>query len=184
MFTILTLLGHSGENFERLYSQLRPMVDRWIVVLDQGMEFNAPGATIVRALLPNGPDFGSLRNQGLAAAQGGWVLHLDSDEWFSRMQLDFLRRFVMPRIDSDVDCIKLPRRNISPEGDWLGWPDMRPCLHQAKLDVFWLGKVEEWPQNVTKIAGVDDDSLAILHLQLDRKARELAHDLRQAVLNS
>ena len=182
MLSILTLFGHSPDNVALLYSELHTHVDRWVFVVDHGMV--APsGATVVQACPGVVYDFGALRNQGLAELKEcPWVLHLDSDEWFSALQLSALVALLRGAPD-EVDCVKLPRRNVQIGRDWVGWPDERPCVHRGDRGIAWSGKVEEWPQGVKKMVTAADASMAILHLQLDTAARDVANAARASAMS-
>lgn len=177
MLTIVTLLGHSRDNLVRLVTELRHMVADWVVVCDNGLE--APELTRgFWADKTDGFDAGAMRRLAMEQVHTDWVFHLDSDEWYSPLQLNTLLH-TLKTCPKEVDCIKLPRRNIEPSGDWIGWPDARPCVHRNKKYIFWQGRLEEWPMGCKQMQQIEDVSSAILHLHLDTAARNIMTEARK-----
>jgi hypothetical protein len=119
-----------------------------------------------------------MRNLGLMRLETDWVLHLDSDEWLSSMQLAYIRGLI-DMAPPETNCIHLPRRNVRVDADWVGWPDTRPVLHRKGL--LWQNRLEEWPVGNMNDIRIDDPSLAILHLQIDPTARRIAALSREEV---
>ena len=184
MLTILTLVGHSEENFERLRAELREVVTDWVLVMDNECQ-PPPDYRYVRTTEETRLNFGAMRNQGLALVKTPWVFHLDSDEWYSEVQMRALLS-ILGELDENVDCLMLPRRNVGLTGDWLGWPDTRPVVHRADKGILWEGAVEEWPKPLEKVVMCTTPSSAILHMQLNMEVRQLVAQRRMeisAVLN-
>jgi len=171
MLTIVTLFGHSRGNLERLVRELRHMVEDWVVVLDKGME-PVELAHCFKWESTEGFDAGAMRRFAMEKVHTQWVMHLDSDEWYSPLQLHTIIN-TMKTCPKDVDCIKLPRRNVEPTGDWIGWPDNRPMIHRNATYISWRGRVEEWPTGIKCAQEINDVSAAILHLHLDSVARDV-----------
>ena len=176
MLTIVTLFGHSRDNLVRLVGELRHMVSDWVVLLDKGME-PVELCHCFPAVHEDGFDAGALRRQALAHVHTQWVLHLDSDEWYTALQLTAIVQ-TMKTCPKEVDCIKLPRRNIETNADWVGWPDLRPVVHRNAAHIFWRGRVEEWPTGAKRMESVMDAGAAILHLHLDVAARNVMAEAR------
>lgn len=175
--TILTILGHSVNPFRRLVDELRPIVEDWVVVHNPEIKVTDFPVIAVKDDLPNHWDASHLRNLGLEKVKSKWVLHLDSDEWLSRWQLKKLEAVIA--VNEDIDCWKLPRRNVRPDDDWVGWPDDRPVLHRADTGIRWRNRVEEWPGDVKKMMALPFTSdYTILHLQTEYMARVMAMDRR------
>jgi len=184
MLTILTLVGHSEENFERLRTELRDCVDDWVLVMDNDI-VPPPDYRYVCTDEVTRLNFGAMRNQGLELVKTKWVMHLDSDEWYSALQMNSMLA-ILRELDDEVDCLFLPRRNVGLSGDWLGWPDTRPVVHRADRGIRWKGVVEEWPEPLKKSAMATSPSSALLHMQLDIGVRHMVAGRRAeigAVLN-
>lgn len=178
---LVTLLGHSVDNFRRLYHELRPAADSWRVVHSADMpaelSIDCSFCTYMLDVLPDGWDAGRLRTQAVQNSSGvDWFFHIDSDEWMTRGQL-FRLRESLQHVDAKYTVVHIPRRNVGPPGDWLGWPDLRPMVHRPGIT--WHGRVEEYVTDNLHMVALDAvPDNALLHLQFDRDTRLLAQARR------
>ena len=119
--TVVILTWNSGRTLQKALESVQGLGE--IILIDGGStddtlsiarEFNAK-------VIPqsddgqSGPvhDFSAVRNRGLAATTGPWILYLDSDEYLSPAALEDIRKISMT---SDPAAYKVARRYVLDDG--------------------------------------------------------------------
>ena len=168
--TILTRLGHSRDNYIRLLDELRVLPLKFVAILNNG-QTPVDGVACVEY---EGEYHGAATlNKGLPLVDTSWLFVLDSDEWYTSMQMQAVLD-VVARIDEDVDCLVLPRRNfdVGQGSSWHCWPDYQRRVLRRTPQLQWRRAPHEFPV-VSKEVRLTGTSWAIVHdhFNADDRAR-------------
>lgn len=135
----LAIIAKYECRFQQLVLEAAPFVEEIVVVADTEAEAGVlnfmPTLGIKYVPCSERTDFSVIRNMAVAAATEPWVFHLDTDEEYP-LSGWLLLRHLLPRLDSSVDVVALPRNNHVAGGDNVGWPDWQPKLHRRHLRWF------------------------------------------------
>ena len=170
MITILTRLGHGRDNYLCLLEELKTVPDvHFLAVLNNGQE-PVEGVECVTFE----PEYhgSAITNFGYSFVKTPWLFILDSDEWYTPLQL----RTVMdmfPQIPQQVQALGVKRRNFEPlkHTSWYAWPDWQVRFFRCTPELRWTGSPHE-SVNVTDVYRLNGTSFAIVHDHFDLKARE------------
>ena len=157
--TIVTLLGQTTPLFLHALQELRAHVDDWVVIHSAGV-VPPVNVTALVGRYTGLMDMAALRTQASQHVREGWVFHLDTDEWFTKVQLAALRAMV-DRMPLTHNCICLPRHNVVEHIYDLNWPDYRPMVHPAGM--VWKYRTHEILVGITQQV-LAPAELALVHV--------------------
>ncbi len=141
-----------------------------IIVVDNGSTDNTVdlaikhGAKIVRSVSTN---FAAWRNEGAEAANGDWLLYIDSDERIDIRLANEIQRAVK---SEDYSAFTIPRYEIFLGKHLEHWGDsfVLRLIRKSNLKK-WQGKLHEQPQIDGRIGSLKNTLLHLSHKNIDEK---------------
>lgn len=141
-----------------------------VVVVDTGGTDNTMdicrklGTRIVHT---SGDSFAKWRNDGAKAAQGEWLLYLDSDE---RIPVKLAGEILATVNDPQFDSYTIPRYEIFLGKHLDHWPDPRVHRLMKKTALKkWEGKLHEQPKINGTIGELKEQMVHLSHKNIDEK---------------
>jgi (heptosyl)LPS beta-1,4-glucosyltransferase len=174
-------IKNEGNTLDKCLKSIRNFVDE-IIIIDMQSTDNGPSiaAKYGALIIPYKPQKAVelARNFALKKATGRWILLLDPDEYLPKTLIRELKRITER---SDIDFIKIPRKNII-FGKWIRhsncWPDYLIRFFKKGF-VTWNTKIHSQPEtHGNGLTLLDSEKLAIRHINYRSVAQYITRAVR------